>query len=106
MCLGQGGPNVSCALEVRPNGTEETAARSLQVFGKWSPSEGVSYQQFLGRVDGRGGFAVLETDDPTLIAKDIAPFTPWFEFTIVPVLDIAETAVIDTEALAFLNSVT
>jgi len=92
--------------EVRPNATEETAARSLQVFGKWSPSEGVAYEQFLGRVDGRGGYAVVETDDPALIAKDIAPFTPWFDFTIVPVLDITETAAIDTEALAFLASVT
>ena len=33
---------------------------------KWSPSEGTTFHQFLGRVDGRGGYAVVETDDPAL----------------------------------------
>jgi hypothetical protein len=41
--------------------SEDVQARSLQVFGKWSPAEGSNFLQFLGRVDGRGGFAVVET---------------------------------------------
>src|SRR6478736_1918336 len=58
--------------ENRPSATEETAARGLQVFGKWAPHEGSNFKEFLGRVDGRGGFAVVETDDPATIAKDVA----------------------------------
>ena len=27
---------------------------------------------FLGRIDGSGGFAVVETDDPALIARDVS----------------------------------
>jgi hypothetical protein len=46
----------------RPNMTEEMQARSLQVFEKWSPAEGTNFLQFLGRIDGPGGFAVVETD--------------------------------------------
>ena len=44
--------------ETRQSTSEETQARGLQVFSKWSPSEGADFQQFLGRVDGRGGAEV------------------------------------------------
>jgi hypothetical protein len=91
--------------ETLPNLTEETAKRSLTVFSKWSPSHPEHFLAFLGRVDGNGGFAVVETDDPTELAKDTAPFTPWFEFHVYPCLEIADTAAINTEALAFLDSV-
>jgi hypothetical protein len=85
--------------------TEETAKRSLTVFSKWSPSHPEHFLAFLGRVDGNGGFAVIETDDATEIAKDTAPFLPWFEFHVYPCLEIADTAAINTEALAFTGSI-
>jgi hypothetical protein len=91
--------------ETRPGVTEADAARSLQVFGKWSPSVPESFKEFLGRIDGNGGFAVVETDDPRLIAKDTAPFGSFFEFHVYPCLDIADSAAINMEALAFLESV-
>ena len=91
--------------EVRPGITEEASARSLQVFSKWSPSEGATFREFLGRVDGNGGFAVVETDDPKLIAKDVAPFVAWFEFHVHPCLEIADTAGVGMEAVGFLASV-
>ena len=47
---------------------EELQARALQVFSKWSPADGTNFVQFFGWVDGPGGFAVVETDDPALIA--------------------------------------
>ena len=89
----------------KPSLGEAEIARSLQVFGKWSPSEGADFKEFLGRVDGQGGFAVVETDDPSLIAKDVAPFASWFDFSVYPVLEITETAAIDTQAIEFLASV-
>ena len=91
--------------ETRAGITEESAARSLQVFGKWSPSEPAAFKEFLGRLDGNGGFAVVETDDPAQIAKDTAPFSSWFEFHVYPCLEIAESAGIDMEAVAFLESI-
>ena len=89
--------------EARQGITEESSARSLQVFGKWTP-EG-NFTEFLGRVDGQGGFAVVEADDPAVVARDIAPFISWFEFAVYPVLEIADTAAVDNEAIAFLASV-
>ena len=91
--------------ESNPNLTEEASARALAVFGKWSPSEGVDYKEFLGRIDGRGGFAVVETDDAARIATDVAPFGAWFDFCVYPVLEIADTTTINAQAVEFLGSV-
>ena len=91
--------------EPRPNTTEESAKRSLAVFGKWSPSHPEHFHAFLGRADGNGGFAVVETDDIAEIHRDTAPFSPWFEFHVYPCLDIADSSAIDGEAMAFLDSV-
>ncbi len=91
--------------EALPTLTEETAKRSLTVFSKWSPSHPEHFHAFLGRVDGNGGFAVIETDDAAEITKDTAPFTTWFEFHVYPCLEIADQAAINTEALAFLESI-
>ena len=90
--------------QTRSNATEEIQARSLQVFGKWSPDEGTTYLQFLGRIDGPGGFAVVETDDPALIARDTGIFSAFFDFTVYPVLDIEDAARIGAESLEFLRS--
>ncbi len=87
-------------------GTDEAAdARSLQVFGQWTPSEAATFHQFLGRVDGRGGFAVVETDDPATIARDAAIFGAWFDFEVYPCLEITETAAVGQEAVEFRSSV-
>jgi hypothetical protein len=91
--------------ENRPSATEETAARGLAVFGKWTPSEGSNFREFLGRIDGRGGFAVVETDNPATVAKDIAPFAGFFDFEVYPVQEIADTAATGAEAVAFLQSI-
>ena len=56
-------------------------------------------------MDGSGGFAVVETDDASLIAKDVAPFTAWFDFRVHPVLEIADAAAIGMQATEFLRSV-
>lgn len=89
----------------RPTASEEVQARALAVFGKWSPAEGATFVQFLGRVDGRGGFAVVETDDVTLIARDMAVFGPFFDTSVYPVLDIQDTARIGLEAVEFRRAI-
>ena len=91
--------------ENRPSATEETAARGLAVFSKWAPQEGSNFREFLGSVDDRGGFAVIETEDAANIAKDVAPFGGFFDFTVYPVQEIADTAAVGMEAVAFLQSI-
>jgi hypothetical protein len=88
-----------------PNVSEDVQARSLQVFSKWAPAEGTDFVQFLARVDGRGGFAVVETDDVTLIARDTAIFGAFLNMTVYPVVDIQESARIAGEAVEFRRTV-
>lgn len=91
--------------ETRENASEEMQARGLQVFSKWQPSENAQFQQFVGRVDGRGGFAVVETDDITTIARDMSIFGAFFNMSVYPVLEIQDTARIGGDALEFRASV-
>lgn len=91
--------------EPRPSATEETLGRSLQVFGKWTPDESATFKEFLSRVDGRGGFAVVETDDPTSIMRDTALFGSFFDFSVYPVLEVADATAIEMEAFAHLASI-
>ena len=57
---------------------EADAARSLAVFAKWSPLPTTAFSEFLGRVDGRGGFAVVETEDPSAVLRDASIFMPCY----------------------------
>jgi hypothetical protein len=91
--------------EARQTASEESQARGLQVFSKWAPSEGATFLQFLGRVDGRGGYAVVETDDPSLVAKDAAIFGAFFDMSVHPVMEITDTAMIAAEAVEFRRAV-
>ena len=91
--------------ETRPGITEEASMRSWAVFSKWTPQRPDTFKEFLGRLDGNGGFAVVDTDDPTQIAKDTAPFTPFIEFHVYPCLEIADQAAMAADGIAFLQSV-
>jgi hypothetical protein len=87
--------------EVRADFSQEMQDQALQVFGKWSPAEGSDFLQFLGRVDGRGGFAVVETADPTSILRDVAVFSAFFDMNAYPVVDVREQTQVISEAAEF-----
>jgi hypothetical protein len=89
------------AWEIRSSYSEDQDERSLKVFGRWSPAEGTNFVEFVARVDGRGGFAVVETEDVTLIARDVAVFNAFFEFNVYPVMDARESAQLVGEAIEF-----
>jgi Domain of unknown function (DUF3303) len=84
---------------------EAASARLLEVFSKWSPPSDATYHQFLGRLDGDGGFAVVETDNPASVLEGPAKFAPWLEFSVIPVLDIMETVPVLNDGIEFRKSV-
>jgi hypothetical protein len=84
---------------------EADAERSLNVFAKWSPLPVAAFSEFVGRLDGRGGFAVVETDDPSAVLRDAAIFGAWFDFEVCPVVDIVELVRVAGEAVEFRKSV-
>jgi len=86
---------------------EAAVARLLEVFSKWTPSGDVTFHQFVARVDGEGGFAVTEGDDlATAAARDVAKFAPFLEYTVYPVLDVAEAAGLLAEGVEWRKSIT
>jgi len=84
---------------------EAGIARSLEVFSKWSPPADETFHQFLFRVDGEGAYAVVETDNPLSLLEGPAKFAPYFEFGVVPVVDIAEGVPVLNDGIEFRNSI-
>jgi hypothetical protein len=80
---------------------EAAAARTLEVFGKWSPPTDETFHQFLGRLDGTGGFAVVETNNPEALAEAPAKFGTYLDFEIIPVGDITDTTRLLSEGVDF-----
>jgi Protein of unknown function (DUF3303) len=85
---------------------EAGVARLLEVFSKWAPADDLTFHQFVARVDGEGGFAVVESNDPASAARVIAKFTPFNEHTIYPVLDIEEAVGLLAEGVEWRKSIT
>jgi Protein of unknown function (DUF3303) len=76
-----------------------TTKRSLEVLAKWTP--GGTMHQLLFRVDGGGGFTVVESDDAAVIARDCAIFAPFLEVTAYPVMDVEPAVGVLQQALDF-----
>jgi Domain of unknown function (DUF3303) len=57
---------ISSTARLNGSGKENEAAmrRGLELYSKWTPPASSTIHQFVGRVDGGGSFAVVETDDP------------------------------------------
>ena len=84
---------------------ESAVERSLEVYSKWSPPADETFHQFLGRLDGRGGYAVVESDSAEALAEAPAKFGPYLDFEIIPVADIGETTRVLAEGIAFRQSI-
>jgi len=85
---------------------EASAARVLEVYSKWTPSPDMTIHQFVVRADGEGGFAVTESDNPAAGVLDVFKLSPFFEYTIYPVLDVEEATGLYAEAVEWRRSIT
>lgn len=93
----------------RPGGSaidnEASSFRFLELMRHWSPSPDSTIHQFVLRIDGDGGFAVLESDNAATVARTLYKFSPHFQYTTYPVVDFDEGRQIADEAEAFHKSV-
>ena len=80
--------------------SEDVQKRSLQLFSKWQPGPG-EFQGFYGFADGGGGVALVEAASAADLAKTLAPWTPFLEFSARVILPIQEAATISGEAAAW-----
>ena len=84
---------------------EATVLRGLELFSEWQQPAGMTFHQFVGRVDGTGGFAVVETDNPADLLDGTSKFGPLNEFQIYPVVDIADWVRTAQEGTVFRGSI-
>lgn len=83
----------------------EDVKKNLDTFAKWQVPAGQNFLQFLGRVDNQGGYAVAETDDPASLTDGPAKFGTWFEFEVIPVVDIMDGVAQLAAAVEFRESI-
>ena len=92
----------------RANGSgaenEETIRRNLEIFAQWSPPAEQTFHQFLNRIDGQGGFGVVETEDASSLLDVVAKFAPYHEFAIYPVVEATEAAQAYRRGMEFRDS--
>ena len=69
---------------------EASVVRVLQTISTWTASPGTAIHQFVVRIDGEGGFAVVESDHPADLAGTIFKFATVLECTVYPVIDVDE----------------
>jgi Protein of unknown function (DUF3303) len=79
--------------------TDAQIAHAFKIFRNKPENKALRYQQMVGRLDNRGGFMVVETDDPSALAREAAMFQAVGACHIHPVLDIQQIAQIGEEAL-------
>jgi hypothetical protein len=92
------------AFTPRGGGSEveqfEASKRAQMLLSKWQPSPAATMREWVQRCDGNGGFAVLETDSPTDLLKDITTWSSFLDFNVYPVVDIGEATAAQAEGLA------
>jgi hypothetical protein len=84
---------------------EAAARRGLELFSKWQQPAGTTFHQFVARVDGAGGFAVVETDSAADLLDGTAKFSPLNKFQLYPVVDIADWAQAAQEGVEYRESI-
>ena len=77
----------------------------LDTFAKWQIPADQNFLQFVARVDGQGGYAVIETDNPASLADAPAKFSTWLEFEIDPVIDIMDNVAVNAAGAEFRESI-
>ena len=97
------------AMNYRLNGSgaenEADLRRMLDLYSKWTPAAGATFHQFVTRLDGGGGFSVVETDNPADLIEATSKFGPFVDYQIYPVVDVAEGVRAAQEGVEFRESV-
>lgn len=84
---------------------ESSAARFLSLANSWAAGANTTIHQYVLRIDGEGGFAVIESDNASDVASTIFKFAPLVQYTAYPVVDAEEGFRVAGEAHEFRQSV-
>jgi hypothetical protein len=68
--------------------TEEKERRSLSLFLHWKPPAGYEFKSHYAFADATGGIGIIEASSTAAILEAHSPWGPYFEFTIIPIVEI------------------
>jgi len=85
--------------------SEDGDRRVLAILERFEVPDGVTVHAWVERVDGTGGFGVLETDDPVALGAGFPLFNPYFSFEVVPVLQHADGVAALAAAVALRDAI-
>ena len=73
----------------------------LTAFSKWKPEEekGLTIHAFVSDLAGRGGFILVETNDPKAVTAFATKYNYWNDVKITPVIDVGELVPITASSL-------
>jgi hypothetical protein len=89
----------------RGEGSEEAAKRVQQIYSQWKPPEGVEIKAFYSLADGSGGIVISEANSPAAMLEAISPFTPYLDYRVTPIVEIAEAVSIGQRVNAWRDSI-
>jgi hypothetical protein len=82
--------------------SEESQKRSLQLFTNWEPP--VEFKGHWALATG-GGIAIVEADSAAAMVEAIAPYTPFLDFKVEPVVSIEDAVPIFMKTNAWRDSI-
>jgi hypothetical protein len=80
-----------------PKDIDDSQRSAQKLLSSWQPHAPEGISEWLTRVDGTGGFAVVQTDDAGALYKDLATWSAWLEFEVIPVIDLGESTPLTDE---------
>ena len=83
----------------------EDQKKELDAFAKWQPPSDVTFLQFVLKVDGQGGAAVVETENPATLLNICSTFVAWNAAEVIPVVDVTDAVPLVQAAVEFRESV-
>ena len=89
----------------RDGASEERDRRTVKLFTNWQPPAGFEFKGFYDYADGNGGIALVETSSAELMLEATTPWAAFFEFTVKPLVPVAQSTPIFEKAIAWRDSI-
>lgn len=83
--------------------THEAQKRTLELWAKWQPPKGFELKAFYMAADGRG-FTIAEAETAEAAYEANAPWLIFFDWDLVPIVEIEKAVGITQKAIAFRES--
>ncbi len=79
----------------------EAAEKSLAIFSRWKPPQGLEFKGMWGRADG-GGFCVCEATSAEAVFEATAPWSGAFlDYDIAPIVTMDKAVELQNKGIAF-----